>query len=189
MTPTDAQIESATRAIMAGFPSFEHDKEAAQQMALVVLTAAAEVKSMSDLIERLRKFKFPYTGGEAELIMYEAADEIERLRELVGYWHKQHDCEFELRHAEIERLKGLLDVAAIELEGRGDEIERLTKHLSGALRSLGEWERLVKERDEAIERCAQVAKEKRTDSSEIWGEWDEACAEIEAAILALKDEP
>jgi hypothetical protein len=34
--------------------------------------------------------------------------EIERLRELVAYWHKMHDCEFELRREaadEIERLR------------------------------------------------------------------------------------
>jgi hypothetical protein len=46
MTPTDAQIEAATRAIMAGFPSFEHDEEAARQMAVVVIAAA--IRALKD---------------------------------------------------------------------------------------------------------------------------------------------
>jgi hypothetical protein len=41
--PTQAQIDAAAKAIQDGFPSFEADAEAAQQVANVALTAAAGV--------------------------------------------------------------------------------------------------------------------------------------------------
>jgi hypothetical protein len=51
---------------------------------------------------------FDYVTGNHERKITDLEVEVERLQRLVAYWHKQHDCEFELRHAETERLQEAL---------------------------------------------------------------------------------
>ena len=79
---------------------------------------------VTDIVERLRSAATPpengpWGKGDDELMMDEAADEIERLRAEVAQW--QAKAEIELlgknnRQAEIERLRGEKFIFATEIE-------------------------------------------------------------------------
>lgn len=83
---------------------------------------------------------------------------------------------------EIERLKGFLDDAAIELDRRGDEMGNEIERLKEIIDDLATDLDIAKGRER--ERCAQLAEEHWIGQ----GPMTNLCKEIAAAIRALADD-